>query len=167
MTSTAKLDATRASGEFPAQSSSRALDAVSILLVDDDKLLVHALSRVLVAAGVAVESCADGASAIERIAAGRFDVVVSDIGLPGMSGIELLRAIRDVDDDLPVVLITGAPAKDAATEAVESGALKYLVKPFKSDELLEAVVEASRLYRLVCAKRDALEVTEHASTRFG
>ncbi len=129
-----------------------------VLLVDDDAQVLAATSRHLKRAGFEVDACADGASALSAIRSGGFDVVVSDISMPGMSGIELLRGIREQDRDLPVVLITGAPAIDSAADAVELGAFRYVMKPFEPDDLVKTVVRASQLYRLGKAKRMAMSV---------
>lgn len=127
-----------------------------LLVVDDDIMLGRALSRQLARAGYDVKVEHEGQAALEALRRGRFDLVVSDIGMPGLDGIELLRAVREFDRDLPVVLITGAPAVDTAAKAVEHGAFRYLTKPFSTEELLQTVLRASQLYRLARMKREAL-----------
>lgn len=129
-----------------------------VLLVDDDAQVLAATARHLRRAGFEVGTCADGASALSEVRTGDFDVVVSDISMPGMNGIDLLRGIREQDRDLPVVLITGAPAIGSAADAVELGAFKYVMKPFEPDDLIKSVVRASQLYRLGRAKRMAMSV---------
>jgi EAL domain-containing protein (putative c-di-GMP-specific phosphodiesterase class I) len=76
--------------------------------------------------------------------------------MPGMSGLELLRTIREYDADLPVVLVTGLPAVESAAQAVEYGAFKYIMKPVEPDALRSTVRRAVRLYRLARTKREAL-----------
>lgn len=88
-----------------------------------------------------------------------FDAVLSDIMLPGASGLELLHTIRAYDLDLPVVLVTGNPAIETAIEAVEFGAMQYLVKPVEPDLLVRAMKRAVRLHRLARVKRDALKLS--------
>jgi EAL domain-containing protein (putative c-di-GMP-specific phosphodiesterase class I) len=85
-------------------------------------------------------------------------VVVSDISMPEMTGVELLRTIRAHDADLPVVLVTGLPAIESATDAVEYGAFKYIVKPVEPEDLRKAVERARKLYRLARMKREALKL---------
>jgi EAL domain-containing protein (putative c-di-GMP-specific phosphodiesterase class I) len=128
----------------------------SVLVVDDEMPLARALARVLEAAHYEVTVAHDGQLAAEAIAKQAFDVVVSDIELPGMSGIDLLRILRAYDLDLPLVLMTGAPTVETAVEAVSLGALQYLQKPFTNDVLLKAVDNASRLHRVAEMKRDAM-----------
>ncbi|HEY3498390.1 MAG TPA: EAL domain-containing protein [Polyangiaceae bacterium] len=129
-----------------------------LLIVDDDVLLSRSLSRHLTRAGYEVVVQHEGQPALDALRRGGFDLVISDIEMPGLNGIELLRQVRDLDRDLPVVLITGAPAIDTAAKAVEHGAFRYLTKPFELDELSKLVRRASQLYRLARMKREALVV---------
>jgi EAL domain-containing protein (putative c-di-GMP-specific phosphodiesterase class I) len=95
--------------------------------------------------------------------------VLSDISMPGMTGLELLRAVRRYDTDLPVILITGVPTLESATKAIEYGVFRYLSKPFDREELCKCVRHASQLYRLARMKREALELVgpPGASDRVG
>src|SRR5947207_11387749 len=99
-----------------------------VLVVDDDDGVRTACRRGLVAAGFDVEVASDGGEAIEKVDA-RLDVVVSDIEMPGIDGVQLLQRVRERDPDVPVVLVTGLPALDSAVRAVEYGAHRYLAKP--------------------------------------
>ena len=108
--------------------------------------------------GFQVEAFTSAREAIKRVSAGGVHVVVSDISMPEMTGVELLRTIRAYDADLPVVLVTGLPAIDSATDAVEYGAFKYIVKPFEPEILRSAVERARKLYRLARMKREALKL---------
>jgi len=144
--------------------------ASTVLLVDDELLFLRALSRTLGESGYRVELCTSARDAIARVKTGDIDVVVSDISMPEMTGLELLRTIREHEPDLPVVLVTGLPALESATEAIEYGALKYLVKPVDPQALKKTVDQAAQLYRLARMKRAALElmgVTGSASDRAG
>jgi EAL domain-containing protein (putative c-di-GMP-specific phosphodiesterase class I) len=129
-----------------------------VLVVDDDPVVTRSLARVLRGAGFEVETADSGAAAIEHVRRSTFDVVVSDITMPEMDGIELLRAIRAHDLDLPVLLLTGAPALESAIGAVEYGAFKYLTKPAADDELISNVGRASQLHRLARTKREAMSL---------
>jgi CheY-like chemotaxis protein len=130
----------------------------TILLVDDEPEAVRAMERMLRGGGYQVETFTSAREAIKRISAGGVHVVVSDISMPDLSGVELLRTIRAHDADLPVVLVTGLPAIDSATDAVEYGAFKYIVKPFEPEVLRVAVERARKLYRLARMKREALKL---------
>lgn len=128
----------------------------SVLLVDDIEPLLRSLSRHLRDAGFDVFPCTSAQSALEFLAEHSVDVVVSDIAMPGMDGIELLRQVREHERDLPVVLMTGSPTVDTATRAIDFGAVKYLIKPFEISDLLSAVTRSAQLHQLAVAKREAL-----------
>jgi EAL domain-containing protein (putative c-di-GMP-specific phosphodiesterase class I) len=125
-------------------------------VVDDDVSLTRVIQRVLKLAGRDSVVAHDGNSAAQAILTGPFDVVLSDINMPGMSGVDLLRLVRAHDLDVPVVLMTGDPSLDTAMEALSLGALQYLPKPTPNDELVGVVERASRLHRMARMKRDAL-----------
>jgi EAL domain-containing protein (putative c-di-GMP-specific phosphodiesterase class I) len=129
-----------------------------ILIVDDDDALLRIHARALVSKGYRVETAPDGAAAARAIEAGSFDVILSDIDMPGMTGIQLLERVRARDLDVPVVLVTGNPAVETAIKAMEQGALRYLVKPVDLDVLVKVAGDAVRLHRLAKAKRQALEL---------
>jgi EAL domain-containing protein (putative c-di-GMP-specific phosphodiesterase class I) len=130
----------------------------TIVLVDDEPAALRGFERTLRGAGYQVEAFSSARAAIERVSAGGVHVVVSDISMPEMTGVELLRTIRAHDADLPVVLVTGLPAIESATDAVEYGAFKYIVKPVEPEDLRQAVERARKLYRLARMKREALKL---------
>lgn len=130
----------------------------TILLVDDEPEALRAMERMLRSANYQVETFVSARAAVERVSGGGVHVVVSDITMPEMTGVELLRKVRAHDPDLPVVLVTGLPAIDSATDAVEYGAFKYIVKPFETEVLRRAVERARKLYRLARMKREALKL---------
>jgi len=140
-----------------AKSDGPAMQGV-VLLVDDEPQLTRALARHLVASGYEVETAQDGTEAVARFKERFFDVVISDISMPGMSGLDLLRAIREKDLDVPVIIMTGAPAVQSAIEAIEHGALRYLVKPVESATLERLVDRAVRLHQMARVRREALEL---------
>jgi EAL domain-containing protein (putative c-di-GMP-specific phosphodiesterase class I) len=130
----------------------------TVVLVDDEPEALRAFERTLRSAGYQVEAFASAREAVRRVSDGGVHVVVSDISMPEMTGVELLRIIRSYDADLPVVLVTGLPAIESATDAVEYGAFKYIVKPFEPEVLRRAVERARKLYRLARMKREALRL---------
>jgi CheY-like chemotaxis protein len=127
-----------------------------VLLVEDDPNVRKAFTLILQREGHEVVVAEDGETAVRALADRSLDVIVSDIRLPGLSGVELLRAVREVDLDLPVILMTGWPQVETAAEAVELGALQYLQKPVRPRLLLDAVDRAIRLHALARAQREAL-----------
>jgi EAL domain-containing protein (putative c-di-GMP-specific phosphodiesterase class I)/ActR/RegA family two-component response regulator len=137
------------------------------LVVDDEKAVLRLHSRILTEAGYEVETALDGAAAARALEASSFDVIFSDIDMPGMDGIQLLEQVRRSDLDVPVVLITGNPSVDTAMRAMEQGALRYLVKPVEPDALLKVAGDAFRLHRIAKAKRQALDLAGGVDRFFG
>jgi two-component system, cell cycle sensor histidine kinase and response regulator CckA len=128
-----------------------------VLLVDDEAEIVRSLARVLAQAGCEVTTTCDGGEAIALAAAERFDVIVSDIRMPHVDGLTLLRAIRGRDLDVPVVFMTGAPTVETAVEAMEHGAFRYLVKPVEAAKLVEVVERAAQIHRLAQVRREVAD----------
>ncbi len=129
-----------------------------ILVADDDRDVRELLARVLRKAGHDVFLTEDAEGAVKALACQTFDVVISDIVMPGLTGIELLRETRRRDLDVPVILVTGTPTLDTAIAAVELGAFRYLIKPFDMAYLTASVERAASLHRLALAKREALDL---------
>ena len=138
-----------------------------VLVVDDEPTLRRVMGRSLTALGHTVVEAASGQEAIEQLNGGRFDVVVSDIQMAGLDGLQLLREVREREPELPVVLVTGAPDIRTAMEATEFGALLYLTKPFEMAKLAQVVERAIVLYRGAVAKRDALAREAEAAGQVG
>lgn len=128
-----------------------------ILLADDEPTITRGYGRSLSASGYTVEVAHDGNQAAALFRQKAFDVIISDISMPGMSGLELLRAVREHDLDVPVIIMTGAPAVQSAVEAMEYGAHRYLIKPIDPVELEEVVARAVRLHQMARVRREALE----------
>ncbi len=112
-----------------------------ILVVDDEAVVRRSVSRIFGGDAYEVETAASGAAALERLQDRGFDLVVTDLKMPGMNGIEVLKAIRVLQPGTPVVLITGYATVDTAVEAMKCGAVEYIPKPFTPD-LLKKKVEA-------------------------
>lgn len=140
---------------------------LQLLLVDDDPSICRAYGGVLARHGASVETCTNGHEAIERVKTTSFDVVVSDIAMPEMTGIALLSAVRQYDHDVPVILMTGSPSLESAVRAVEYGAFRYLMKPVTGSELWSTVQRAGTLHKLAKVKREALELTGSEKVRIG
>ncbi len=122
-----------------------------ILIVEDDRGLLEAYSDVLLDHGFRIAAARDGRAAARMLAAGAFDAVVTDVCMPEAGGMELLRSVRERDAELPVVLVTGSPSLETAVQAVEMGALHYLLKPVTSEDLIRCVSDAVERRR--CAVR--------------
>ena len=127
-----------------------------VLVVDDSGFARKAYCDGLSRQGIDVDAASSAKDAISRLSRATYDVIVSDINMPGMSGLGFLRAIRQVDLDLPVVLTTGNPTVETASEAVEYGAYRYLPKSVRMDVLADTLHRAERHYALAKLQRYAL-----------
>ncbi len=141
---------------MPGSDAEVALPRGRVLVVDDEPDLLDVLGALLTDAGWQVDTAPNGRAALRLVDGHRYEVVLSDIDMPGMNGLELLREIRARDLDVPVLLITGHPRVDTAVEALENGALRYLRKPIRERDLASAVEDAARLHRMARLKREAL-----------
>jgi EAL domain-containing protein (putative c-di-GMP-specific phosphodiesterase class I)/CheY-like chemotaxis protein len=128
----------------------------AVLVVDDEPELLEILAAQLADAGWQVDTAANGREALDLVDSKQYEVVISDIDMPAINGVQLLREIRGRDLDVPVLLITGHPRVETAVEALEHGALRYLQKPVREREFLTAVEDAARLHRMARLKREAL-----------
>lgn len=126
---------------------------VQVVLVDDDPHLRKALSQTLDLAGLKVLGLDDARGLAERLAGDWPGVVVSDIRMPGMDGLQLLEQLQALDPELPVLLITGHGDVQLAVQAMRAGAYDFLEKPFPSEQLLDSVRRALALRRLVLDNR--------------
>lgn len=114
-----------------------------ILLVEDSPEVSLSVNEILASAGHTVEDAASGKEALKKLKAGRFDAIVSDIWMPEMDGIALLKEIRGAGNEIPVVVISGgapnAPLTYTAPLAATFGANMVVYKPFERTELLKAI----------------------------
>lgn len=114
----------------------------SILIVDDDPRIRMLLVHLLNAQQHQAVGAENGAKALERMDASRFDLIITDLRMPDMNGMELLAFAKKRDPAMPVILITAYASITATVEAIESGAFDYLAKPFKMDDLFATVGRA-------------------------
>src|SRR5689334_1970404 len=119
-----------------------------VLLVDDEPALLRGYARALGEAGLVVDAVGSGSAARGALETKEFDLVICDIGLGGLNGIDVLRIARARDPDLPVVLMTAAADVSSAVGAVEFGALRYLLKPLDGATLRKTAVDAVRFGRI-------------------
>ena len=141
---------------------------IEVVLIDDDPHLRQALSQTLDLAGLKILPLAQAQGLAARLERDWPGVVVSDIRMPGMDGLELLAELHGQDPELPVLLITGHGDVPLAVQAMRAGAYDFLEKPFASDALLDSVRRALALRRLVLENRSlrlALSDRNELSTR--
>ena len=109
-----------------------------VLVADDSSTMRKIILRSLQAVGVTeVAEAADGAEAVALFAPGKFDLVLTDWNMPGMTGLEVLKKIREQDKAIPVIMVTTEAEKSRVLEAIQAGVTDYLVKPFTPDTLRE------------------------------
>ena len=117
-------------------------NSIRLLVVDDEKIMQDSFSRILTKEGYEVQAVASGEEAIERFDCEPFDVVLLDIKMPGIGGIEALRRLKEMDPGVTILIITGYPSIDTAVKAIKLGAYDYITKPFTPDVLRIALNRA-------------------------
>jgi DNA-binding response OmpR family regulator len=115
-----------------------------ILVVDDEEIIHVSLGRILGRRGHRVDAVLEANRALERLASEAYDLVITDLMMPGMDGIELMMKMQEAGLETPVLMITGYPTIKTAVEALRLGAVDYLAKPFTRSELLGPVNRALR-----------------------
>lgn len=136
----------------------------SLLLVEDKSELRAMLRKALERAGYAVEEAADGSTAIQKVRGRRFQLVLSDLKLPGASGLDVLRESKQADPTIPVILLTAFGSVEEAVTAMKEGAFDFLQKPVDLEHLLLLVQRAARQQELL---RENLVLREEYSSRYG
>ncbi len=138
----------------------------SILVVDDEAGLRDLFKAELQWQGYQVITAGDGQEGLRHLNQDQIDLVISDIKMPGMNGIELLKAVKDKDHDMPVVIMTGYASLETAMEAVRLGAYDYIRKPFANfeEEVLQVVEKAVERGKLVKANKRLTEELKIANS---
>src|SRR3990170_4728451 len=127
----------------------------SILVVDDDPHALDSISLLLKEYGYDITACSNAEEAFKKLQQVQgFDIVLSDIKMEGISGIELTKRIRAFNNEIPVILMTGYPDMDKAVEAVRIGAFDFIIKPYKSDYLINSIKKALTYYRFIQGGKD-------------
>lgn len=133
-------------------------DTIRTLIVDDDRMLCKMLEDMLSSDGaLEIRSAHDGLDATKKIREERFDLILTDLMMPGSDGMEVLKAAKEVDESVHVIIITGFATLETAMEAVRMGAYDYITKPFKLEEIRLAVQNASEKIRLWRQNRFLIE----------
>jgi diguanylate cyclase (GGDEF)-like protein/PAS domain S-box-containing protein len=131
-----------------------------VLAVDDDRAMVDLIGRIVARLGYRCETVESGEEAIERLSTDHFDLLITDVAMDGLSGLELLEAARRHDADLAVVVVSGMDDRRTAEAALSGGAFGYVVKPFEVTELQIAVSNALRRRELEIESRRHLRDLE-------
>ena len=133
-----------------------------ILVVDDEQSIVETLTVLLKREGFEVVSALSGEEAVDRFSEERPDLVLSDVRMPKVSGVDVLEAVREMDPTMPVVLMTAQASLQSAIQAVNLGATHYVQKPFSNDELLAILRRSLDMGR---TKRENVRLKKEIRTR--
>jgi excisionase family DNA binding protein len=138
------LDSQRPRGDRPAAAPSTPVRSARqrVLVVDDEASIRDLLSKTLALAEYDVDTAPDGTSALDRMRAFNYDLLIADLKMPGMDGLTLIRQAKRIKADLPVIIITGFSTESSAIEAVNLGVAGYLTKPFRVPQVLAAASKA-------------------------
>jgi DNA-binding response OmpR family regulator len=115
------------------------MDNINILLIDDEIEFVETLAERFELRGYVSKIAGDGESGISMITKEPFDIVILDLMMPGLSGLDTLRQIKDIDKTLPVIMLTGHGSTKDGMEGMRMGAFDFLMKPLDINELLEKI----------------------------
>lgn len=150
------------------------MNPARLLVVDDEAAIRTFLTRLLERAGYAVQAASDGREALVWLDAGTFDLLLTDIRMDGLDGVELLAEARARTPDLAVILLTGYATVESAVAALRRGASDYLLKPVKNEEILAAVATAleqrartqrrERLEQIAVEVLDVMDFSQGASS---
>ncbi|MFH1748297.1 MAG: hybrid sensor histidine kinase/response regulator [Planctomycetota bacterium] len=137
-----------------------------IIVIDDDEAMRRACQAALDRVGYEVETYADGASGLERVREVHPGVVVTDLKMPGMGGIEVINHVKEIDPDIVLVVITGFATVDTAVEAMKSGAYDFIPKPFTAEALRAIIGRAVERWQLSCETRRLRAEKEAQARKF-
>jgi putative two-component system response regulator len=132
----------------------------SILVVDDDNAVCNFISTLLNKHGYSVIACESGKEALAKLQDNKIDVVLTDIIMPEVSGVEILEKIHNTNPDIPVILITGYPDVDTVVDAIKKGVFDFIVKPYKPEQLIHSLEKALKYKRLVEMGKDYKNILE-------
>jgi len=144
------------------------VDTAHVLVVDDEGAIRYSVSKTLQRIGYQVDEAASGEEALEMIARHEYEVILTDIRMPGLSGVDLLKRIKDISPDGIVILMTGYASLGTAVESLRLGAHDYLIKPSSSQDIRQSVargVERARNLKRRRALLDAIRSNVFELTR--
>jgi DNA-binding NtrC family response regulator len=125
-----------------------------ILIVDDEPDMLKLLSMILrEKTPYEVTTTNNPVEAVELAKRGDFDLVITDLKMPGLDGLQLLEEVKKKDEDIPVIIITAYGTIDAATEAIEKGGFDFITKPFKKEQILFTIEKAMKWLKVLRENR--------------
>lgn len=129
----------------------------SILAVDDDPAMLRLVTAALGRAGYRVIGAQSGAHALALLESEQVDAIITDLAMPGMPGVEFMRRVRERDPELPILVVTGAPAFDSAIESIDVGVFRYLTKPITPAAIVRCTSDAVHARELAQVRRAAFQ----------
>src|SRR5688572_5001311 len=153
---TVRAAAPRSSSGYRCGGAPSMSESARLLVADDDPGVRESLERTLTREGFSVVLASDGRAALERVQAGGIDLIVTDLKMPGLTGLELLRAAKAIAPDVDVILLTAFGTVEEAVKAMKDGAYDFLTKPFRREQLLKLVDKALERRALI-EKNKALQ----------
>jgi len=138
---------------------------IKLLIVDDEKIAIKNLEHVLKKEGYEIKTTSSGQNALKLLSRYDFDIVLTDLKMEKVDGMQILKRCKETNPDLEVIMITGYATVETAIEAMKHGAYHYIAKPFKLDEVRKVVREASEKVRLKKENRQLRESLENITDR--
>lgn len=138
---------------------------IKLLVVDDEKIFRNLLNRTFSGEGFQVELAPDGKSALEMVREGLFDIVITDLMMPQMGGMDLLQKVKAFSPTTVVIIITGYASLDSAMMAIRQGAYDYITKPFRIEQIIHTVTKAKDNLELIRQNRELIVRLEDAYHR--
>ena len=136
--------------------------SLKILIVDDDKKLLAVMKNILMEEGHEIAACSDGLEAINRCKDRKYDLIITDLMMPGANGLEVLKETRKIAPSTLVILVTGFASLETAIEAIREGAYDYITKPFKLEEIKILVKNAWEKIRLIHENQGLIDELQEA-----
>ena len=149
----------------PVRLKSKPVAQLKVLVVDDDQAICDYLTELLTPDDCDVASVSDPEQALELIREERFHIVTLDLMMPQMGGIELLQRIRDTDREIAVIILTGYPSVETATDAINLDVSAYMQKPFSADEIRDTIARVVRKKGIVVRREDEMHIIIGANIR--
>ena len=135
-------------------------DLGHILIADDEKTFLYSTADLLRKEGYECDCVLNSVSVVEKLETNKYDLLITDINMPGNPELELVKELPKIADGLPVILVTGNPSINSAIQSVQLNVVAYIVKPLDFEKLLPQVkisIENSRTYRTICGTRRRLQ----------
>jgi excisionase family DNA binding protein len=136
------IDAWLSAGKSGAKQGAASVERPRILIVDDEQTVRDLVAKTLTMADYDVDTAPDGPSALDRLRSADYDLLITDLKMPGMDGLSVIREARQRSAELPIIIITGYSTEASAIEAINLGVCGYLTKPFRLPRVLAVAARA-------------------------